>query len=183
MIETDLSKFNNSWYKPGAGSVKRILWYLMNAAFLNSSFPISSFKIFLLRSFGAKIGKGVTIKPHVNIKYPWRLIIGNHVWIGEYVWIDNLANVTIGDHVCVSQGALLLCGNHNYKNDSFDLIIGEISLEKGVWIGAKAIVCPGVKCHSHSVLAVGSVATSDLQAFRIYQGNPAVQSRERVLVK
>lgn len=183
MIETDLSKFNNSWFNPGAGSMKRILWHLINAAFLNSSFPVSRFKIFLLRSFGARIGKGITIKPHVNIKYPWKLVVGNHVWIGEYVWIDNLANVTIGNNVCLSQGSFLLCGNHNYKSQSFDLIVGDITLENGVWIGAKAIVCPGVKCHSHSVLAVGSVATSDLQAFHIYQGNPAAQSRERVLVK
>ncbi|MDF2437036.1 MAG: acetyltransferase [Bacteroidota bacterium] len=181
MIETDLSKFNNAWYDPGAGSVKRTLWYFTNSVFLNSSFPLSGFKIFLLRIFGAEMGNGITIKPHVNIKYPWRLKIGDHVWIGEYAWIDNLANVTIADHVCISQGALLLCGNHNYKKDTFDLIIGEIVLEKGVWIGAKSIVCPGVKCFSHAVLSAGSVATSDLPSYGIYQGNPAKKIRERVI--
>ena len=59
-----------------------------------SWFPISGFKRFLLRLFGAKIGKGVVIKPCVNIKYPWKLRIGNYVWIGENVWIDNLDTVT-----------------------------------------------------------------------------------------
>jgi putative colanic acid biosynthesis acetyltransferase WcaF len=182
MIKTDLSKFNNSWYKPGAGSLKRVLWYLINAVFINSSFPISRFKIFLLKSFGAKIGNGVTIKPHVNIKYPWKLKIGNNVWIGESVWIDNLAHVEVADNVCISQGAFLLCGNHNYKKESFDLMIGEIQLKEGVWIGAKAVVCPGTTCHSHSVLSVSSVATSDLGAYGIYQGNPAKKIRERVVV-
>ncbi len=179
MTQTNLSKFNNDWYKPGANSIKRLCWYFTNTAWINSAFPISSVKVSLLRLFGAKIGHGVVIKPHVNIKYPWKLEIGNNVWIGEYVWIDNLAQVTIQDNVCISQGALLLCGNHNYKKESFDLIVGEIKLEKGVWIGAKATVCPGVTCHDHAVLAVGSVATSNLDAYKIYQGNPAKFIRER----
>ncbi len=179
MSKTNLSKFNNDWYKPGANSIKRLCWYFTNTAWINSAFPISSVKVSLLRLFGAKIGHGVVIKPHVNIKYPWKLEIGNNVWIGEYVGIDNLAQVTIQDNVCISQGALLLCGNHNYKKESFDLIVGEIKLEKGVWIGAKATVCPGVTCHDHAVLAVGSVATSNLDAYKIYQGNPAKFIRER----
>jgi putative colanic acid biosynthesis acetyltransferase WcaF len=181
MQKTDLSQFNNSWYSPGANPVKRFCWYFTNAAFLNSSFPVNSFKIFLLRLFGAKVGNGVVIKPHVNIKYPWKLIIGDQVWIGEYAWIDNLAAVTMGNNVCISQGALLLCGNHNYKKQSFDLVTGEIMLEEGVWIGAKATVCPGVTCRSHAVLSVGSVATSALDAYGIYQGNPAKKIRERII--
>jgi putative colanic acid biosynthesis acetyltransferase WcaF len=179
MQKTDLSKFNNSWYKPGANLFKRLLWYFANAIWLNSAFPFNRFKIFLLRAFGAKIGDRVTIKPHVNIKYPWRLVIGDDVWIGEYVWIDNLGNVKIGNNVCISQGAFLLCGNHNYKKTAFDLIIGDIILEEGVWVGAKATICPGITCFSHSVLAVGSVATVDLVAYSVYQGNPAQKLRER----
>jgi putative colanic acid biosynthesis acetyltransferase WcaF len=178
---TDLSSFNNSWYDPGAGAVKRLLWYFTNALWINSSFPASGIKVFFLRLFGAEIGKNVNIKPHVNIKYPWRLKVGNNVWIGERVWIDNLDTVKIADNVCISQGAFLLCGNHNYKKDSFDLITGEIILEEGVWIGAMSTVCPGVKCCSHSVLAVGSVATSQLEPFSIYQGNPAKKVRERTI--
>lgn len=73
------------------------------------------FKIWMLRKFGAKIGKGVFIKPLVNIKYPWNLDIGDYTWIGENVWIDNLTQVKIGSNVCISQGAMLLCRNHNYK--------------------------------------------------------------------
>ena len=56
-----------------------------------------------MRLFGASVGKGVIINPRVNIKYPWKLVIGSNVWIGEKVWIDNLADVTIGDNVCLSQ--------------------------------------------------------------------------------
>ncbi len=179
-LRTDLSKFNNSWYRPG-GAMKRVCWYFIQALFIHSSFPLNGFKVVLLRMFGAHVGKGVVIKPHVRIKYPWRMVIGNHVWIGEDVWIDNLAKVVIGDNCCLSQGAFLLCGNHDYSKTTFDLIIGEIHLEEGVWIGAKSIVCPGVTCRSHAVLAVGSVATKDLDAYGIYQGNPALKVRERIL--
>src|SRR6476661_10287091 len=102
-LKTDLSRFNNDWYKKGGSRVKRLAWYVLNVAFFNSAFPFISFKRFLLRLFGAKVGKGVVIKPYVNIKYPWRLSIGNHVWIGERVWIDNLGLVVMHDNTCISQ--------------------------------------------------------------------------------
>ncbi len=178
-MKTNLQSFQNKEYHPGS-ALKIGLWYLVNALFFtNYVFPFSAIKVILLRAFGAKIGRGVVIKPNVNIKYPWLLEIGSHVWIGEQVWIDNLANVTIGDHVCISQGALLLCGNHNYKKPSFDLVVGKITIEDGSWIGAKAVVCPDVIVHSHAILSVGSVATKNLESYGIYQGNPATKSRDR----
>ena len=180
MSKTDLSTYDNSWYRPKAGIVKRSLWYFTNHLVFNHGLlPFSILKTSILKLFGARIGRGVHIKPSVNIKYPWLLEIGNYVWVGEKVWIDNLTHVKIGCNVCLSQGAMLLTGNHNYKNVNFDLMIGEIILEDGVWIGAKAIVCPGVVCHDHSILSVNSVATKDLVSHGIYQGNPAEMIKER----
>ena len=149
MEKTDLSAFDNSWYYPGS-PLLRLFWYFVNIIFFqNPFFPFIKPKVLLLKMFGAKLGKGVVIKPAVNIKYPWKLIVGNHVWIGEGVWIDNLDRVIIGDNCCISQGALILSGNHHYKKKTFDLIIKPIVLEDGVWIGAKSIVTQGVKCGSH----------------------------------
>lgn len=180
--KTNLATFNNSWYKPGASLPKRGLWYIVNILFfLNPLFPFSTLKVLLLRLFGSKIGIGVNIKPSVNIKYPWMLEIGNYAWIGENVWIDNLTKVKIGNNVCLSQGTMLLTGNHNYKKSSFDLMVGEIILEDGVWIGAQSVVCPGFICKSHAVLTTGSIAVSNLEAYTIYQGNPAVKIRERII--
>ena len=180
-MKTDLATFDNSWYKPGAGKIKMLLWYFVNALFFRSSiFPVSKLKCMLLRMFGARVGKGVNIKPCVNIKYPWRLKVDDYAWIGENVWIDNLDDVVIGPHCCISQGALLLCGNHNYKKPTFDLMTGGIILEEGVWIGAMTVVCPGVTCRSHSILTVGSVATGDLEGYGVYSGNPAKFIRKRV---
>lgn len=179
-MNPDLSSYDNSWYDPGGGAAGRLLWYLVNALFfINPLNPFSGLKVRLLRLFGAKIGKGVIIKPGVNIKYPWLLEVGDHVWLGERVWIDNLARVRIGDHVCLSQGAMLLTGNHNYKKATFDLMLGEIVLETGCWIGAQAVVCPGIRCAAGAILSVGAVATRDLQQNTLYQGNPAQAVRQR----
>ena len=181
-MKTDLSLYDNSWYHIGAGNFKNILWYFCNILFVKCSLqPLSVIKVRLLRLFGAKIGKGVVIKPGVNIKYPWNLSIGDYSWIGENVWIDNLVQVTIGTNVCISQGAMLLCGNHNYKLPTFDLIVKPIIIENGAWVGAKSTVCPGVTLHTHAVLGVGSVANHDLDAYSIYQGNPAIKIRKRVM--
>jgi putative colanic acid biosynthesis acetyltransferase WcaF len=182
MSQTDLSAYNNAPFHPGGNAVKRILWFYLNALFLKTSLiPVSGFKIFLLRIFGAKIGKGVTIKPGVNIKYAWHLSIGDHTWLGENVWIDCLVPVTIGNNVCVSQGAVILTGSHNYKKTSFDLIALNVVLEDGVWIGACAIVNAGINAGTHAVLTSGSVATKNLEAYTIYQGNPAVKTRMRIM--
>lgn len=184
MSIVNLSCYDNSWYNPGGSSLKRVLWYFANILFLmNPLNPISSVKVRLLRCFGAKIGKGVVIKPSVNIKYPWNLSIGDYTWIGENVWIDNLVQVTIGSNVCVSQGAMLLCGNHNYKKSTFDLMVGKIVLEDGCWVGAQSVVCPGITLHSHAVLGVASVANKNLDAYTIYQGNPAHMVRKRIMVE
>ena len=180
--KTDLSKYNNNWYNPGS-SMKRVFWYLINSIIFKSALlPFNRIKIILLRLFGAKIGNNVVIKPCVNIKYPWFLNIGNNCWIGENVWIDNLAMVNIGNNVCLSQGVILLIGNHNYSKSTFDLIVKPIILEDGVWIGANSVVCGGVTCHSHSVLSVSSVASKDLEAFGVYQGNPCIKIKIREII-
>lgn len=178
----DLSTYDNSWYKSGGTPIKRFLWYFTNILFFKNAWnPCNCIKIQLLKLFGSKIGSNITIKPSVNIKYPWNLSIGNNVWIGEGVWIDNLANIEIGNNVCISQGAMLLCGNHNYKKTTFDLIIGNINLKDGCWVGAKTTVCPNVTLHENSILTVGSIAVHDLDANGIYQGNPAKKIRTRII--
>jgi len=174
-----LNTFDNRTFIKGASELKVMMWYLVNHIFINSFLPLSSLKKFFLRLFGASIGKGVLIKPFVNIKYPWKLIIGNDVWIGERVWIDNLDTVTIGNNVCISQGAMLLCGNHNYKKSHFDLITAPILLEEGVWICAKAIVGPGTVCEKGSILSPNSFANTNLSSMGIYTGVPAKITKKR----
>lgn len=178
-MQTDLSKFDVGDYKAGP-RIKVLVWYFINYYIFNSAFPWPyQFKQMLLKSFGAEIGTGLVIKTKVRIKNPWRLKIGDHCWIGESVWIDNLEDVTIGNNVSISQGAMLLTGNHDYTVSSFPYRLGKIVLEDGVWIGAQSVVCPGVTCRSHSILTVNSVASKDLEPWSIYAGNPSVLVRPR----
>lgn len=182
-MQTKLSDYNNSWYDPGS-PIKRAFWYFVNTiVFRNPFIPFSSLKCEILKMFGAKLGKNIVIKPRVNIKYPWFLTIGDDTWIGEDVWIDNVAEVKIGKNVCISQGAMILCGSHDYTSSAFDLIIKPITIEDGVWIGAQSTVSPGIECKSHSILSLKSVATKPLEAYGIYQGNPAKLVKYREILK
>lgn len=182
MKEVRLDTFRAGNFDKGAGFLTQTLWYFVNALLVRASWnPFMGIKIALLKAFGAKIGKGLVIKNNVCIKFPWKLTIGDYVWLGENCWIDNLDEVTIGSHVCISQGALLLTGNHDYTLSSFDYRNAPIVIEDGAWIGARAVVCPGVTVRSHAILTVGSIATKDMEAYGIYQGNPAQLIRKRVI--
>ncbi len=181
MKSVDLSTFDNAWYKPASG-LKQALWYACSFLFVNTFVPFpSGWKRGLLILFGAKIGNNFVIKPSVNIKYPWLFEARDNVWLGENSWIDNLALVSLGNNVCISQGAYILTGNHDYKSPSFDLITKPVTIHDGVWVGAKATVCPGVTLASHSILTVGSIATKDLEPYTIYSGNPAMPVRKRLI--
>ena len=180
--KTNLSLYQNPQYNPGGTAVKRLLWHYTNLLFFRSGlFPVYSLKRSILRIFGAKVGRHVTIKPYVNIKYPWNLTIRDQVWIGENVWLDSLEMITIGANCCISQGATILTGSHNYKKNAFDLITGPVTLEDGTWVGAGTIINQGITIASHAVLTSGSVATKDLEPYAIYQGNPAVKIRQRII--
>lgn len=181
---SQLKTVNNAAFKTtlqiNAGIPKQVCWYFTNVFFFKNSLNISSgLKVFLLKLFGATIGTGVVIKPSVNIKFPWKLSIGNYSWIGEEVWIDNLSEVIIGNNVTLSQGVLILTGSHDHSKETFDFISLPVVLEDGVWIGARAVVYGGVTCCSHSILGINAVAESNLNPCTIYKGNPAVAILKR----
>lgn len=179
-----LATFSPKGFDKGASFAKRTAWYFVNALIVRASWnPFMGIKILLLRLFGAKIGKGLCIKNNVTIKFPWKLVVGDDCWIGEGVWIDNLDKVTIGNNVCLSQGAMLLTGNHDYTKGSMPYRNAPITIEDGAWIGARATVCPGVTAHQNSILTVGAIATKDMDDNGIYQGAPAVKVRERVIAE
>lgn len=141
--------------------------------------PSSKFKVTLLRCFGANIGQSVRIKPGVKIKFPWRLKVGNYVWIGENAWLDNLAPITLEDHVCLSQDVYLCTGNHDWNDPNFRLILGSIHIEQGSWIAARAAIGPGVRVGQGAVLGLGGVTGRSLEPMTIYIGNPAQPLKKR----
>ncbi|HCN53918.1 MAG TPA: colanic acid biosynthesis acetyltransferase WcaF [Prevotella sp.] len=178
----NLSAFNGQKFDKGAGILKRTMWYFVNALVVKASWnPFMGIKIFLLRCFGAKIGRGLVIKNNVIIKSPWNLSIGNDCWLGEGCWIDNLDKVYIGNNVCISQGAMLLTGNHDYTQYNMPYRNAPIHIMDGAWIGALSVVCSGVEVKRNAVLTVGSIATHPMEEDGVYQGNPAKIVRKRVI--
>lgn len=169
-----------SRYKHQKSLLIQFAWYYASLLVFESAwFPFYRFKIRLLRLFGAQIGHGLVLKPKVYIKYPWMLEVGSDVWIGEGVRIDNLAKIKIGSDVCISQNAFLLTGNHDYRSDCFDLMIGSITVEDEVWVGAAVVVCPNTTLKKGTVVGVGSVISGTTICDHVYRGNPAVLKRSR----
>ena len=181
-LPVDLSRYSPGQFDRGAGPVKEGLWLVVSLfLFRLCPFSFSALKRLVLRAFGARIGQNVTIKPQVKITFPWKLAVGDHVWLGEECWLLNLDRLVIGSHVCISQRAFLCTGSHDYKRVRFDLITQPIKLEDGAWVGAGCWIGPGVTLGSHAVLTAGSVATKNLAANGIYRGNPAVLVKPRVI--
>ncbi|OHB69063.1 MAG: colanic acid biosynthesis acetyltransferase WcaF [Planctomycetes bacterium RBG_13_63_9] len=170
----DLASFDNREYDPGRGVLVRSLWYLLSLLVFESGWvPLYRPKAWILRLFGAKIGVRLALKPHVRIKYPWRLVVGDYCCIGQGAWIDNLVDVQLGSHVCLSQQAYVCTGSHDYRRKTFDLIVQPIRVGNGAWLGAGCLVLPGVTVGANAVVGAGSVVTEDVPAARIVVGNPA----------
>ncbi len=178
MTQQRLGVYNNDWFDRGRPLWVEALWILASVYF-SSSLPGSTPRRWLLGLFGARIGRGVVVKPRVRIKFPWKLNVGDDVWIGEAAWIDNLAEVSIGNDVCVSQGVYICTGSHDWQSESFDLLVKPVEIEQGAWLGSYSRIAPGVVVGNHAVIGMGAVLTVDADPSMVYLGNPAVPTRTR----
>ena len=174
----DLSNYSVAHFDRGAPRWKEALWQGVSLVFFRAPIPLPSIlRVALLRAFGAEVGSGVVIRAGVNISFPWRLTVGNHVWFGEEVTILSLARVTIGSNVCVSQQAFLCTGSHDFSSETFDLQTRPIGVGDRVWIAARVFVAPGVEIGAGSMLCAGCVALEDVPERAIMRGNPATLLR------
>ena len=153
----DLAAFEPPVVAGNRGPFWRAAWYVTNALVFQSTLLAlvpSRLKAGLLRAFGARIGAGFVCKPRVTIKYPWFLEFGDHVWIGEGVWLDGLAPIRLGANVVVSQGCYLGNGNHDWSDPRFPFFAKPIEIGDGVWITAGQRVLGGERIPPHhAVLA------------------------------
>lgn len=181
MIIQDLEAYDTpSHWHPGAPVSVRTLWFCVCAPLLAARWlPGSTWRVALLRAFGARIGAGCRLKPGLRVKFPWRLQVGQSCWLAEDAWLDNLAPITLADRVCLSQGAFLCTGNHNYRSPSFDLLLGPISIGTGAWIAARAVLAPGTQVGAGAVVALGAVVSGTVPPGAIVRGNPAVVVGQR----
>lgn len=163
-----LASFTSRDFDRGASRLREAAWLIVSGLLVESWLPGSGWRCGLLRRFGATIGARVTIKPRVRVKFPWRLHVADDVWIGEAVWIDNLAPVTIDHDVCISQGAYLCTGSHDWTSPTFDLIVRPIEVANHAWIGAMARLAPGTRVGEGAVVSMGAMVSGDLDPYRIY---------------
>ncbi|MGC9943344.1 MAG: WcaF family extracellular polysaccharide biosynthesis acetyltransferase [Verrucomicrobiota bacterium] len=156
------------------------IWYLLKCLLFLTPLPVPSVvKCTILRWFGASVGRGVVIKPRVNIHFPWKLSLGDHTWIGEEVFILNVEPVTVGAHCCISQRAFVCTGNHDYREPDMGYRNRPIVIGEGAWIGAQSFIAPGVTIGSEAVIKVGSIVTRNQPAQMICAGNPCFPVKPR----
>ncbi|MDT0688828.1 WcaF family extracellular polysaccharide biosynthesis acetyltransferase [Salegentibacter sp. F188] len=145
--------------------------------------PLHRWRCFLLRLFGAKIGKGVHVYPGVKIWAPWNLELEDECGIGNGATIYSQGKIKIGKRTVISQGAHLVAGTHDYTKAGFPLITMPIDIGANAWIAAEAFVHPGVIIGEGSVVGARSVVTKNLPAWMVCSGHPCKPIKPRVLEK
>ena len=166
ILRHDLARFVRPAIPDNRGFLVRAGWYVVNATVFQGALlglVPSSIKAHILRRFGARVWRGLVCKPRVSIKYPWFLSLGDDVWLGEGVWIDNHCGVTIGSSTCVSQGCYLFTGNHDYNDVAFAFFAKPIRIGEGAWIGARVVVPPGSVVPDGTVVGCGYDLVADRQ--------------------
>jgi len=158
----------------------RAVWNLVQATLFRwSPRPLHTWRAFLLRLFGARLGSRCHIYPGVMIWAPWNLTCGDEVGVADRAILYNQAPIHLGTRAVISQGAHLCTGTHDYNSPAFPLIAKSITVEAYAWVAAEAFVHPGVTIGEGAVLGARSVAPRDLNAWAVYAGSPAACIKER----
>jgi len=166
-------------FRGRSASMVQLWWLVQGTLFRGSPQILYGFRRWLLRRFGAQIGKGAIIRASATITYPWKVKIGMHSWIGDDVVIYSFAPITIGDNVVVSQKSYLCAGSHDYKSQAFNITSSPITIEDKAWVAADVFVAPGVTIGSGAVVAARSTVLSDLPGMMLCAGSPARPLRPR----
>jgi putative colanic acid biosynthesis acetyltransferase WcaF len=157
------------------------LWWIIQSTIFRCS-PQFAYKwrVFLLRVFGARIGKNVIIRPSVKITYPWKLTIRDSAWVGDYVDLYTLGKITIGRNAVVSQKSYLCTGSHDYQSEAFDIFAKPIVIEDEVWVATDVFIAPGVTIGKGTVIGSRSSVYKDMPEGMICIGNPAKPIKSRI---
>lgn len=161
--------------------IGRFLWSICSPFFSFSPRSWFKWRAYILRLFGAKIGKNVHIYPSAKIYIPWNLIMGNDSSIGEWALIYNLGLIKIGSQATISHRAHLCAGTHNYSDPNLPLVRSKIEIGSQAWICADAFVGPGVSVGRGAIVGGASVVMRDVDQWHIVSGNPAVYRKTRHL--
>lgn len=162
-------------------NLRRVLWALATPLFRFSPRPCFAWRRFLLRLFGARVGRGAHVYPSTSVTMPWNLVLGEWSSLGEGVLVYNLGRVTVGARVTVSLRAHLCAGTHDARRPDLPLLKPPITIGDQAWICADAFVGPGVTVGEGAIVGARAVAVKDVAAWTIVAGNPARPVGPRVI--
>lgn len=175
----------NSFVLPAGFRGRSVLlvqfWWFIQATLFSCSPQFAyGWRNFLLRLFGASIGKNVIIRPSVRVTYPWKLTIKDNAWVGDYVELYTLGDITIGENAVVSQKSYLCTGSHDYQSEAFDIYAKPIVIENEAWVASDVFIAPGVTIGRGAVIGSRSSVYKDMPAGMICIGNPAKPIKPRI---
>lgn len=157
MRTQNLRQFSGEGYDKGRPVVVQLLWLIVSSAIFQAWWFPPACRPVILRLFGAQVGSRCIIRSRVRVHWPWKLALGDDCWIGEGAWLLNLENIIIGNSVCVSQEALLCTGSHDMLSESFEFKNSSIELQDRSWVGTRAVLLPGSRLGSASVVSAGVI--------------------------
>jgi putative colanic acid biosynthesis acetyltransferase WcaF len=187
MIERKYQRMDQFGVPPGfRGRSKlyvQLWWFVQSTLFALSPQAMYSWRSWLLRLFGARIGKHAIIRQSVKIPYPWKLTIGDYCHIGDEVHLYTYGEIEIGDCAVVSQRSYLCTGSHDYTSPTFDLFSKPIVIEPEAWVATDVFVAPGVRIGRGAVVGARSSVFRDVPPGTISVGTPARVVGERRMQK
>lgn len=184
MYKVVLKKYNQSHFSRGRSGIFILLWWFTQGTIFRFSLHnMYGFRRFILRCFGAKIGKGVKIRPSAKFTYPWKVTIGDYTWVGDNVEFYSLDKIIVGSNSVISQKTYLCTGSHDIEDSKFGLITKPIVIEDYVWIGADCFIGPGVNIKEGSVVGARSNVFKDVDSWGVYYGNPLRFIKKREIKK
>src|SRR6266849_10962953 len=170
----DLSMFSLPAGFRGRSVLLVQFWWIVQALFFHATpQAMYGWRRWIIRLFGAKIGRDVLIRPSVRITYPWKVTIGDRAWIGDDVELYSVAEIVIGHDAVISQGSYLCTGSHDHRDPSFPVFARSIVIEPEAWIAAQCLVGPGVRIGRGAVIGLRSLVLADVPAYAMAFGHPA----------
>ena len=164
--------------------VKRLIWLITWTIFAKwmPYFVGRRWRVLLLTIFGMKHEGHIGVYPTCKVWAPWNVEMGSWVAIDDGVNLYSAAKISIGTKVAISREAFICTASHDISKPNRPLITAPITICDGVWIGARAIILPGVTIGEGAVVGAGAVVTHDVEPWSVVAGNPAKEIKKRVLM-
>jgi putative colanic acid biosynthesis acetyltransferase WcaF len=176
----DLARFRVQSDFRGRSGLVVLLWQLVQATLFGlSPQPLYAWRRFLLGMFGAKIGKGVLVRPSARVTYPWKVALGDNCWIGDHAELYSLGPITIGANAVISQRSYLCAGTHDPSDIAFPLVAKTIVVEPEAWVATDCFIAPGVTIGRGAIVAARSTVLRDAPPGVVVAGSPAVVKKMR----